>query len=401
MRGSYVITNMLKNISILLLVLTFLVPASAEASYKGAIAGWIPWWTEDTGPESALKHLDEFDMFYPFVYEVSFFGDLVAKADLNKGAWKKLIDEAKEENVAVVPSVMWFDSAAMHFVLADKTRRAAHVSKIAAMVKDGDFDGVNIDYEGKLPQTKDSFSRFLRDLKKKLGTKLLTCTLEARTPVKDLYKVVPEGLQYANDYTAINKYCDQIEIMAYDQQRADLSLNEKRKGLPYAPVADKEWVSKVLELSLKDLDADKVMLGVATYGRAWDITVSPDWYKSYKSVAALNHPRITELSKQIYKTPIGRDKGGEGVISYFPNDSVFRVLNALPTPEGTPKGYEAAAKALLFSNMTKKEVTVRFITWSDAKAIESKLDLAEEYDLKGAAFFKIDGEEDVAIWKLF
>ena len=188
--------------------------------------------------------------------------------------------------------------------------------------------------------------------------------------------------------------------MAYDQQRADLKLNDARKGVPYEPVADKDWVEKVVKLAVKDIDKNKILLGIPTYGRAWDVTVAPEWYRDYTQVASLNPTRIKILAKK-YKSAIGRTDGGEAVISYFPDDSEFKKLLAKQkAPSGTPKGFEAAAKALKYATDNNTEVSVRFVTWSDAAAANDKINLADKYGLKGVTFFKADGQEDPGIWKL-
>ena len=389
----------MKQILRVVMLSAVLLPMQAEAKFNGDVAAWVPWWTGEEGVESADEHLREFDILYPFTYEVNSDGTLKARAELDKGDWEDLIDDAKDRDIKVMPTVMWFDGDQIHEVLSNRKKRNKHIDEIVDMVKDGDFDGVNIDYEGKNAETIDYFSRFLKDLEDELGRDDLSCTIEARTPPEDLYKEIPDPLRYANDYEAINRYCDWVEIMAYDQQRADLTLNKERRGVPYAPVADKDWVEKVIKLALKDIDEDKILLGIPTYGRAWDVTVASEWYKSYKRVAALNHPRIMELSEEIYEVPIGRTEGGEAVISYFPEDSKYKILNALPVPEDTPRGFEAAAKALWFATKTGVEVEVRFVTWSDAQAIEKKIELADKYDLMGIALFSINGEEDPDMWR--
>jgi spore germination protein YaaH len=388
------------NIYVGALLFGFLFLPGLAQGFNEEVGVWIPWWADEAGTQSALDNIRNVDILYPFVYEIDKNGTLINKVDFSDEHWEDLLDEADDRRIDVIPTIAWFDGPAIHAVLSDTRKRASHIDEIVDMVKDNRFDGVNIDYESKLGETIDYYSTFLKELQAKLGRRDLTCTIEARTPPDSRWRVVPADIKYANDYKAINKYCDWVEIMAYDQQRADIKLNEERRGVPYSPVADTDWVEKVIKLATQEIDEDKILLGVATYGRAWDVTVAPDWYRDYKQVASLNHPRILELSKK-YNAPIGRTEGGEAVISYFPDDSPWQIFNALPTPAGTPKGYEAAAKALMVATYANIEVPVRFVSWSDAEAIEAKLDLVEEYDLRGVAVFKVDGEEDSKMWRLF
>jgi len=376
-------------------------PGVAEATSSGdlRVAGWIPWWQDTRGIRSATRHLDVIDTVYPFAFEVTPDGQLVDKANLREPQWRTFIRAARRAEVEVIPTVMWFDGPQIHAVLSDPQRRKAHITTIVEMVERGKYDGVNIDYEKKLAETIDHFSNFLAELKQALEGRILTCAIEARTPPQDLYRVVPSPLLYANDYQAIGEHCDRIELMTYDQQRADLTLNRTRQGLPYMPVADDEWVRKVVALALQDFPKNRVYLGIPTYGRVWDVTVAPEWYRDYKLVATLNIPRFRELARE-YRVRIGRSVGGDAVMSYFPKDSERRPLSRSASPRGTPRGYEAAAAALAHANRTNSEVNVRFASFSDAETASRRLRLAEEFDLAGVAFFKIDGEEDQKIWPL-
>ena len=226
-------------------------PVFVNAASDLEVSGWIPYWSGNSGIRDAEKRLSVLDEIHPFSFSVKSDGTLLDLLGLDKSAWKRLIRKADSKDVLVTPTVMTSDGAMLHALLSDPVRRAAHVRHIAQMVEEGDYDGVNIDYEGKRAETKDFFSLFLKELKAAIGTKQLSCAVEARTPPDSLYRTLPPVIEYANDYAAIGTHCDRVQIMAYDQQRADIKLNDARRGAPYMPVSDTEWVRKVVALAVQ------------------------------------------------------------------------------------------------------------------------------------------------------
>ena len=384
---------------ILVLLCILVVPASTHARDTDLeVSGWIPYWNDSNGMKDAKKHLGSIDLLYPFAFTVTTKGELRDQAGLDKKDWKNFVKSAQKKGVKIVPTVMWAEGVRIHEVLSDTVLRKAHIDGIVEMVKEGKYDGVDIDYESKKSETIDYFSLFLKELKSALGEKLLTCTIEARTPPESLYKEVPKVINYANDYTEIAQHCDRVEIMAYDQQRADIKLNTERMGEPYMPVSDVDWVEKVVRLALLDIPKEKLVLGIPSYGHHYAVTVAPDWYKEYKKIGALNVPDILEVAKE-YKVTPSRNKAGEMSFTYLPKSSKVKLSKSLAIPKDTPKGNITAARALAYANKTGKEITINMAWYGDAESMKQKIDLAKKYGLQGVALFKIDGEEDQKVWK--
>ncbi|HYD93648.1 MAG TPA: glycosyl hydrolase family 18 protein [Candidatus Paceibacterota bacterium] len=385
-----------------LLAALLLAPGSAfaapEASFE--VSGWMPYWTVAKGVRSARAHMESLDAVQPFVYAVQPDGSIKDLGGMTKSTWKRLLREAKKEGVRVTPTVMWSDGASIHTVLSDPTLRKKHIEAIVDIVEDRGYDGIDIDYEGKRAETRPYYSLFLKELDAALGSKFLACTTEARTPLDSLYTVVPAKIEYANDYVEINKYCDRVYLMTYDQQRADIKLNKARLGLPYYPVADPEWIRKVVNLAAQTIDKDKIVLGIATYGREVQVTASPQSFSGYNQLWSVNGDYPEDTADDADVKP-SRNAAGELSFTYIPEDSSVSIPRSVKAPAGTPSGMETAARALAYANQTGRSVTFNLVWWSDAESVRQKTALAKELGLRGVSIFKIDGAEDKDIWKLF
>ncbi len=333
---------------------------SLAATTKLSYSAWIPYWKKTGGVAETITNLNKLNEISPFSYTVSAKGELVDTLKIGSEPWPNLFKLARAQKVKILPAILWTDSLAIDQVLRDPVKRQAHVKNILAEVDKNNFDGIDIDYENKFASTSPNFSVFLRDLGTKLHAKgkVLSCTIEGRTPPESRYLTVPKVVEYANDYPSINKYCDQVRLMIYDQGTVDIKLNMARRlGGVYYPIADPTWVRKVLELALKDISAKKIVLGVATYGYELEITDKGKYF-DYKKIRSLSYKDFTQLAKDLKMLP-RRNNAGELSLIY-----------------------------------RTKEGKVNFVSFSDAQAVADKIFIAKLYNLRGVAIFKIDGESD-------
>lgn len=361
------------------------------------ISGWIPYWRSATGTQEALLHIDKFKEINPFGYSVKTDGTLNDTANLREEPWTTLIAVAKKKKIRVIPTIMWSNTEAIHAILKNPKTRKAHVNAIAKMVKDNKFDGVDIDYEAKKADTKKYFSLFLKELDIATGKKWLMCTIEARTPLDSRYDTIPKNIRYANDFSVINKHCDRVRIMAYDQGSIDLKLNRLEPG-PYVPVADKRWVEKVMRLTAKTISKKKLVIGVATYGYEYEATpLTEDGYY-YDKLWSLNPKYALDLASQLGIAP-QRNNAGELSFIYFATTSpVASPSLALLT---TDVGLSNSASQNATSTAGRASTTpFHIVWWSDSQAIKNKITLAKKLGLRGVAIFKIDGGADPALWDI-
>ena len=218
--------------------------------------------------------------------------------------------------------------------------------------------------------------------------KTLSCTIESRTPPKDQFAIIPADLSRANNYTAINRYCDEVRVMTYDQQSIDLTLDaQKGNGQLYMPIADPAWVEKVIKQTIADgIAAKKIMIGIPTYGYEYEVTWK-NGVTTYTRLRSLTYQQAMDLADSIGATP-ARNSAGELSFTYTtstPNTTphLIYTIDSTSSPVSTAPG-----------------VVTRYVSFADAGSAQQIIALAKKYRLRGVAFFKMDGMADPGVWDL-
>ncbi len=354
---------------VLFLLFILLSPAILEAKTL-EFSAWVPYWKKTAAVAETQVNLTKLSTIMPFAYEVKSDGTIWDPMKITKEPWSAMIASARANKVKILPSILWIDGEAMEKVLGTKKSRDAHVKQIVDLVRGNNFDGIDIDYEGKKVESFRTFSAFISSLSIALhkdpgqtGKKILSCTIEPRLPPTSRFLKIPEIIMYANDYVRINKYCDEIRIMAYDQMTVDVLLNKSKRSLGhYIPVADIDFVKKVITYASYQISPAKIILGVANYGYAYQVIDKGTFY-DYKKLRALSYKTFMDLAKSTGSIPV---RGASGELNF----------------------------------VYQKEGETRFATLSDSVAIASKVELAKTLGLKGVALFKVDGESDPNLWEV-
>lgn len=360
---------MTKRVIIAIVLMLGMGTPSISLGAQFSYGAWIPYWKKAAAIPEMLQHIDAVKEISPFSYEVQAKGTIRDAMRLKDVSWLTLMETAGSKNIKIIPTFSWQNGNEIHRVLSSSTARAAHINNVLQLVDTNDFDGIDIDYENKQAETNAYFSKFLTELSKAMHArkKTLSCTIEARTPARSRLVIIPKKLEYANDFSVINRVCDEVRIMAYGQGRIDLKLNKKKSATstPYSPIADAEWVEKVIVEALKTIRKEKIMLGMANFGYDYEIAIVNGAMR-YNNARSLTYTDALILANTTGAT-LERTKAGE-------------------------VGFMYTTSTLTATTST------HFVTFSDANAIKAKIALTKKYKLRGAFLFKVDGESDPALW---
>jgi spore germination protein YaaH len=206
---------------------------------------------------SLIAHGNVINEVYPLWYHVKQDGSLREEPNL------KAIAKAKEMKIKILPLINVVPS--QDTVLADERARNNAITNIIRVVKENQYDGVNIDFEF-IPTTahkdfsvdRDKMTLFMQILNSELK-KIKKITHMAVLPRVN----VPVEMTGVYDYGALAKFVSKVTIMCYDF---------RQEGSPPGPIAPFEWVEKNITTAIhQGFKPSQICLGVATYGYDWPV----------------------------------------------------------------------------------------------------------------------------------
>ena len=231
-------------------------------------------------------------------------------------------------------------------ILNDYEKRETMIENLINLVEEYNIDGVNVDFENMNETDKDVYSRFLIELAprlKKLG-KTLSVDVTA-----------PDGSatwSLCFDRNTIANVADYIIFMAYDQY----GTSSNKAGT----TAGYNWVEANIKkfLGQEDVDPEKIILGIPLYMRLWeekdDGTAKPEVVNMKDMFDVIPKNQVATWDDELKQYYVEYEEDGKTYKMWIENE----------------------------------------------KSVGEKINLANQYNLAGIAFWEKDRESNDEFWTM-
>ena len=229
-------------------------------------------------------------------------------------------------------------------ILNDYEKRETMIENLMDLVEEYNLDGVNVDFENINESDKDVYSRFLIELAPRLKKIGKTLSVDVTAPDGS------ETWSLCFDRNTIANVADYIVFMAYDQY----GTSSNKAGT----TAGYNWVEANIKkfLGQEDVDPEKIILGIPLYMRLWE-----------EEEDGTAKPEVVNM----------RD--------------MFDVL-----PENQVATWDEELKQYY---VEYEEDGKKYKMWvENEKSVGEKINLANQYNLAGIAFWEKDRETNDEFW---
>mgnify|MGYP000206923866 CR=1 FL=1 len=232
----------------------------------------------------------------------------------------------------------FFDSRLGGALLENETAQAALIDAVAANMAEKGYQGLDVDFEYVLPEQREAYAAFITRLREALNP--LGCPVIVALAPKT--SAAQRGLLYeAHDYALLGAAANAVFLMTYEW------------GYTYGPpmaVAPLGQVRTVLDYALTAVAPEKIFMGIPLYGYDWPLPFvsGKTRAESLSPVQAVEHALRHDIAIQ----------------------------------------YDAAAQAPYY-HYTDRGGREHAVWFEDARSIEAKLRLADEYHLQGVGYWNL------------
>lgn len=284
------------------------------------------------------KTLPFLTYLYLFAYGFTPTGDLIPIDD------EELIELARSYSVGpiLVLAPMTpegnFSNELAHTIFTNQEAQNRLIDNLIATMKAKNYVGMDVDFEFVLPEDKDSFIQFIRNLKNRLEPEGLSLMVALAPKVS----AEQAGLLYqAHDYPTIGAIADRVLLMTYEW------------GFTFGPpmaTAPLASVRRVLEYGITEIDNKKILMGIPNYAYDWPLP----FIRGQSAAESISNVEAIERAAQ-NRVTIQFDEEAQAPFYYYTN------------PQG-----------------------IAHVVWfDDARSMEAKHRLINEYQLSGSGVWQI------------
>lgn len=229
-------------------------------------------------------------------------------------------------------------------ILNDYEKRETMIENIMDLVEEYNLDGVNVDFENMNESDKDVYSRFLIELAPRLKKIGKTLSVDVTAPDGS------ETWSLCFDRNTIANVADYIVFMAYDQYGTSSNKAGTTAGYNWVEANVKKFLGQ------EDVDPEKIILGIPLYMRLWeeeeDGTAKPEVVNMKDMFDVLPENQVATWDEELKQYYVEYEEDGKTYKMWVENE----------------------------------------------KSVGEKINLANQYNLAGIAFWEKDRETNDEFW---
>jgi spore germination protein YaaH len=230
----------------------------AEAADELLVFGYHAWWMGDRWRRYDLQPVDKLIFFEVRVDSTGGFETTNGYPE----TWRSMAQEARAAGVPVVPTIALFDVEVYETIMRDPARTDLLLRETLDLVREGDADGVHLDFEffdPVAPDVRDAFTAWVRDLRQGLDAMRPGLQISVFATAFDHGDALDEG--------ALVPYTDHFVAQGYDMHW----LTGPSAG-PLAPLdgwSGANWPRIVERFVAEGVPRSKLVMALPYYGYEW------------------------------------------------------------------------------------------------------------------------------------